>query len=451
MNFDSHNFNTLFEKTLVRVNADFESEMNPRSASSELSKVLKARVSSSEPSSNNFQLKRTADGVYHLQTSFLLYRDSRLVIINLLKWIERNGKTTINCNFFVDLKFMDSEPGPFKGTLFSTSIKIENIEKTKFVLDFDEAEIYRQFPDRRNYFRSQPIFRFEPVQKFIPKGIQDPRMYQIHSTANSGINFGTLIEGYLRMQYIGGESYEKKVDAILKIISQFCVIAWDCVINKTLTQKNLDRFSNYIKSQENLRESYFDYVIFKRNFPSINFTVDLVSDPKVLDSFYQILRDRIYEIISNIEIKGAFDLNYDTSISVFQIKDAKLKCKTLTSVEFIGCTLENGIFTKCDLYDTKIQNALINQSNLFLSSEASKCTLIDCFSNRTTELIDCTIDGMASVLNGKMNGGTFLTGKVGIFANITPNTVVVKYQPLKTGYIVAGDQIIIPTKKFRQL
>jgi hypothetical protein len=57
---------------------------------------------------------------------------------------------------------------------------------------------------------------------------------------------------------------------------------------------------------------------------------------------------------------------------------------------------------------------------------------------------------MASVLNGKMNGGTFMSGKVGIFANIMPNTIVVKYQPLKTGYLVAGDQIIIPTKKFRQ-
>lgn len=452
MNFDSHNFNALFEKTLIRLNADFESVMNPRSASSDLSKQLKIRVSSEEPSSNNFQLKRTADGVYHLQTSFLLYRDARLTIINLLKWIEQNGKTDVNCNFFVDVKFTDSHPGPFKGTLFFNSTKIENIDKTKFVLEFDESLVYKDFSNRKNYFRSQSIMRFEPVQKFIPGSIEnlDPRMYRVYTTSNSGINFESLIDGYLRIQYLGGESYEKKVNSILQIISQVCVISWDCVINKELAQNHVEKFSKLIKKTKQIRESYYDFAIFKKNYPKVNFTVDLVNDPKVLEVYYQSLRDRIYEIFTNITTDSSFDFNYDTAMSVFQIKDAKLKCKNVTNVEFIGCKIEFGIFDKCDFYDCNINNAMMNQSNLFLSSEAKNCTLYDSFCNRTTEIIDCVIDGTASVLNAKMIGGKFLSGKVGVFSDISDTTIVVKYQPLKTGYVVAGDQIIVPTKKYRQ-
>jgi hypothetical protein len=56
---------------------------------------------------------------------------------------------------------------------------------------------------------------------------------------------------------------------------------------------------------------------------------------------------------------------------------------------------------------------------------------------------------MSGVLNSKMTEGVFRNGKVGLFADISPQTTVIQYQPLKTGFVVAGDQILIPTKKFR--
>ena len=241
MNYNSHTLYPLFEKSLIRITADFESDKEPKSAVSELSKELKTKVSSSEPSSFNFQLKRGEDGVYHFTSSFLLHRDSRLVIINLLKWIQRNGKTDINCNFIIDLKFLDIEPGPFKGTLFSTATKIDNLDKIKFILQFDEESIYKEFPSRKNYFISQSIQNFEPTNKFIAKEYSsvDPRAYQVSSTSNCGINFEKLTEGFLRMQYIGGTRYEDKVDDVLNIINQFCVTAWDSTVNSNLTKENL--------------------------------------------------------------------------------------------------------------------------------------------------------------------------------------------------------------------
>lgn len=453
MNFDSHALSALFEKSLIRITADFGSEKNPKSAVSELSKALKTKVSSNETSAYNFNLKRTEDGVYHLETPFMLHRDARLVIINLCKWIERNGTTGRNDTLYMDLKFMDEIKGPFKGTMFNTATKIETIDKLRFILEFDETKVYKDFPTRKDSFNSQTIVQFEPIQKFIPreKEAVDPRVYNVPSTKNCGINFETLNEGFLRMQYIGGSGYEKKVEEILSTLNQFCITAWDCTINRGFSKENLITFEKAILLRKKIRDAYYDYAIFKQNFPKINFSIDLVTDPKVLETYYQVLRDRIYEIVSNMTIKGGFELNYDTTLSVFQVKEADISCRNISGVEFIKCKILYGTFVKCDMFDCEIQDAILNQCNLYLHTQAQRCNLYDSFSNRTTELIRCEVDGMAGVLNGKMTEGVFKTGKVGLFADISPETIVIQYQPLKTGYVVAGDQIIIPTKKFNQL
>lgn len=453
MNFNSHVLTALFEKSLVRIIADFGSDKDPRSVVSDLSKELKTKVSTSAPGPYNFQLFRSEDGVYHLETPFMLYRDSRLVVISLLKWIERNGVTNRNDNFFLDLKFIDEVQGPFKGTLFNTSTKIDNIDKLRFILEFDESKIYEAFPSRKEGFTSKSIVRFEPKQKFIPKENAhiDPTLYDIPSTQNCGINFETLTQGFLRMQYIGGTRYEQKVEEILSILNQFCVTAWDCTVNRGFTRENISRFEKAVAVHNKIRESYYDYQLFKTLFPEVKFSVDLIDDKKTLDSYYQHLRDKIYEIFTNLSYKGDLELNYDTTLSVFQIKEANIKGKNLTNVEFIKCKLEFGTYTKCDFYDCEIVDAKLNVCNLFLHTTANRCNLLESFANRTCELLNCEFDGMNGVLNAKMEGGLFKKGKVGSFAEISPSTVVLEYQPLKAGFWVAGDKIIIPTKKYRQL
>jgi hypothetical protein len=452
MNYDSHSLSVLFEKCLVRIVADFGSQKDPKSVVSELTKELKTKITKEEASSYNFQLTRSEDGTYHLKTSFLLYRDCRLTLINLLKWIERNGNTQRNHNLFVDLKFLDAEKGPFKGTLYSNASRIENVDKLKFILDFNEERIYGDFPNRKDSFNSQSIQRFDITQKFIPKNSQtiDPRFYSIPSTINCGINFDTLIDGYLRMQYIGGLDYEKKIQEILSALNQFCVTAWNATLNKSLNNKDVEKFKTIVDSKKIIRESYYDYSLFVKNYPKVKFSIDLIYQKQVLETYYQILRDRIYDIFSAIKIKGELELNYDTTISVFQIKEAEIEADSLSGVEFINCKINKGTFTDCDFYNCSISNSTIQRSNLFLNSTLNKCNLFDSFVNRTVKISDCEFEGANGVLNGDMERGIFKNGKVGLFANISQSTTVIEYKPLKSGYFVAGDQIIIPTKKFRQ-
>jgi len=453
MNFDSHALSTLFEKSLIRITADFGSEKDPRSVISDLSKELKTKISNAEPGPYNYKLTRGSDGVYHLETPFILYRDSRLLLISLLKWIERSGITERDNNLFIDLKFTDQIEGPFKGTLFNTGTKIDNIDKLRFILEFDESKVYSAFPSRKEGFVSKSILRFEPKQKFIPKenASIDPTLYDMPNTQYNGVNFEKLSEGFLRLQYIGGTRYEQKIEEILNILNQFCVTAWDCTINKGFSKSNIITFEKAVAVHNKIRESYYDYAIFKTYFPKVEFSVDLIFDPKTLETYYQILRDKIYDIFTNLEFKGTLDLNYDSSFATFQIKEADVKCKNIQGIEFIKSKIEFGTFTKCDFFDCEIVDAKLNLCNLYLHTEANRCNLLDSFSNRTTKLMNCEFNGMNGVLNGQMEGGLFRKGKVGSHAEISDTTTVIEYQQLKSGYMVVGDKVIIPTKIFRQL
>lgn len=449
-NFDSLSFSPLFEKSLVRVTAEFESSKSFNSVVTDLSKELKRKIGKDE-SSHNFQLLQLSDRSFRLISPFLLYRDSRLSIIGLFRWIERNATTIKNHEFLIDLKFLDAEKGPFKGTLFNTSTKIENIDRLKFILEFDESRVFDDFPSRRNWYTCQSIQQFDPIQKFIPKENEsiDPNLYRISTGKTTGIDFETLINGYLQMRYIGGTDYHKKVNEVLNILNEFCVTAWNCTVNKGFTQDNINKFEKLIQKTRVIRESYQDYALFKKNFPKINFTVDLLSDKKLLGTYYNVIRDRLFDLFSNIEFTKGFELNYDTVFGVIQIRDAKIKARRIQSVDFVNSDVEFGILEKCDFYESTVKDAVISECNLFRYTKVDRSKLINSVVNRTSELNSCTVEGLYGVMNGKMISGTFLNGKIGLFGDLSKDVKIIEYQKLKSGYLVAGDRVIIPTKKFR--
>ena len=450
MKYDKLAFSPLFEKTLVRFISEFNSDLSPSRVISDLSKELKRNVSNQPPGSYNINISRGKDGVYRIETAFMSYRDSRLTILSLFKWIERNGTTEKIHNMFVDIKFIDSEKGPFKGTLFNSGVTIDKIDKLKMILDFNESKVYDTFPSRRYGFNSKSITRFEPNQKFIPKEDSpvDPKFYSMPNTTDCGINFETLNQGFLRLQYIGGKDYIKKPQEILDIISEFAVSAWNSVVNSGYSKENLASFEKIVGRQAKVRESYLDYQLFVKNYPGIKFTVDLIDNPKTLYSYYQNLRDRIYDLLINIEFKGEFELNYDTALAAIQLKDAKLKCNVISNTEFINCEIEYGNLTNCDLYSCEVKDAILKGCNLFLETTADRCKLIDSFVNRTGELNNSEFEGHNGVLNGDMNGGIFRSGSIGVHAKVSKDTLVIEYRDLKPGYFVDGDKVIIPTKKF---
>ena len=448
MKFDKLSFSALFEKTLVRIISEFNSEMNSSMVSNGISKAINNKVSTNDAGSFNVKLQKLENKQYRLESAFMNYRDARLYCINLFSWIERNASTCSRCNFTVDIKFIDETPGPFKGTLFNKGITIEKIDKLKMILDFNEDRVYKVFPNRRYGFSSNSIKQFVPVQKFIPKEDSpvDPRFYTMPETHNSGINFETLNLGYLRLQYIGGTDYEKKITDILEILSEFVVSAWNCTHNSGYTKENIATFEKLVSNHNKIRESFRDYKLFKKNFPKINFTVDLMENPVTLDQFYQVIRERIFDLLVNMEIKGEVDLNYDSSVSILQLKEGTIKCNRVKNVEFVNCKIESGNLELCDFYGSEIKEAIVDKCNFF-DSDVFRSKIVNSMINRDSVVVDSEFTGQHGAMNGKMTGGIFRSGGIGAYGDLDSSVVVIEYTKLKPGYWVVGDKVIIPNKK----
>jgi hypothetical protein len=231
-------------------------------------------------------------------------------------------------------------------------------------------------------------------------------------------------------------------------MNDFVVTSWNCVKNKGFTRDEITKFQKIVKKVELARESYRDYAMFKRNFPKVNLSVDLMSDKKLIDTYYSNLRDRLFDIFTNIEFEGELDINYDSAFRVFQIKEAKLKVRKADSIEFVQCQIERGNFSNSAFYDCEIIDSILKECNIYKDSVCNRSLLINSFANRTTEIRSCEVSGPNSVLNAKMFGGVFRQGKIGEFAEFDKDVVVVSYQRLRTGYQVYGDRVIIPTKKY---
>lgn len=445
-------YSPLYENTLVRVISEFTTEMTPSSVLKELTKVLKRKVSKDAPGAYNISISQDAAGYYRLETGFLTYRDARLITISLFSWVEKFGMADKNHNFFYDIKFVDAEAGPFKGTLFFKGISIQKIDKLKFILEFDEEKVYKVFPSRRYGFNTKSILRFDINQRFIPReaSIVDPKFYSVPNTIESGVNFELLSQGFLRLQYIGGQDYVKKPQEVLDILNDFCLCAWEAASNPKFTKDNIAKFEKIVQKQNKVREAYIDYSVFKKNYPDITFTVDLNEDHRTLDYYYSIIKDRIFDLLSSSKFSGnEFFLNYDSNISALQVKEAKINCQgNISNVEFVNCEIKFGNFKLCDFYDCKVEDARVTQSNFYLDSDIIRCLFIDSFANRTTILDNTEVLGVNSVVNGKVEKGIIRSGKIGEHAEISKGTIVLQYSNLKSGYFVVGDKIIIPSKKF---
>lgn len=151
MDYSINKISILSENCLLRVIADFNSSLGLRSAIFSLGKTLNEKISDKIIENSEFsELKITESGKFSLCSKFYNYREFRIKVINLLKWIQQNGSTDSSCNLYIDLKLVNKTEGPFKGTMFFKGNSVENINKLKFILSFDESKIRLNFSERTN-------------------------------------------------------------------------------------------------------------------------------------------------------------------------------------------------------------------------------------------------------------------------------------------------------------
>jgi len=431
------NFNLKNDEILLnaRIGIEFEffANMPLDKTVTELSRLLNKKIticskahSDFKPTADNYKIEPDMSGgakLLELVTGSHPYQDARLIIIKVFKWIKENGHTSDRCGIHLNISFDKDKCG---------DTFLSNLNVLKFILDFDEDFIYKLFPKRRGLVYAKSVKFIVPRDKYFFSVIGNINPYNfIYPTEKYyGVNFKKLVSNYLEFRYIGGDKYETKTNDILTLLDHFILQLYNSATNKEFTNENLTELRKILDNYKHLTKAYKSFTIFKEYYPNVGFLVDLDSDSRRIDTFWPIIRDRLFSLLNECNLKDGI-INYDSDTNKLQIKDADLTDSfKIEDVDLIECKV-NGILTNCDIFESEINNAEIYSSNLFNNTKAKGCKLENCYVNNSVILNDCYVYGKKSLMNGSMIGGIFREGRITNLSKFD-GTERVEFEKLKT-------------------
>lgn len=418
----------------IGIEFEFYSNLETQATVDSLSKLLNRKIrledkahSDFQPSTEVFKLEPDMSGgkgLMELVTGAMLYRDARLVIIKMLGWIRENGYTTDRASIHLNMSFA-------KGVL-EDSMMISKMNILKFILEFDEARVYKYFPNREDSTYAKSIKWVMPKQEafYYNENLISSDNFTFANTKYYGINFEKAQSNYLEFRYIGGKDYEKRCDDILHLAEMFIMSIWHSCFNQAFTPQNKIEMKRILHKNQPLMEMLKDYSAVNKHWPEIHILVDLQDDPQVIGVHWNRFKKKVLELLSNGGMTEGV-INYDSDFGMVQIKDGKFKTAYLLSeFEFVNCELSGNI-EFCELYGSKVSGGNILRSNLYQGSEIIDSKVESSFVHGSCTLKNCYVFGRDGIFKGKMEGGIFREGGVGPHARFGDDTEVIVSKKIK--------------------
>ena len=373
--------------------------------------------SSGEVDTDHFKIEPDlslgSDGV-ELITGPLAYVNAKIILLKILKIIQEFGRTDDKCSIHINISF-DKEQTP--NTL-------DFLNPLKIILKMDEDFVYNFFPHRKNNFYAKSVKKIIPFRDYDFSDIASNLLInclELPETRYYGINIKNMNSGRLEFRYIGGADYHKKTDEILQLMDYFIILTYEC-INAKLDEEDLAKLREYLSDNISNFKKFAKYDSFIAEFPSVKLQVDKDSDYKIVNSFYGKFYNNLYDIISNIYNLSDCVINYDTDTHKLEIVQANFKTIfDVKNINIIECTIDGGSFTKCEILDSEIRNGHIDGCKL-TSTNLYRCKVENSTIDHGCKLVDCYVYNC--VLNGKMEGGVFRSGKIGEFAEMDSNVKI---------------------------
>lgn len=387
-----------------------------------------------KPDENNFKIESDLSGgpdMVELVTGPLPYVNSKIILLKILKILDKYAKTDEKCSIHINISFEDNGDGMI----------LNNLNTLKLVLEVDEDMIYNYFPDRKNNIYAKSVKTIIPFKGFdfslnaidiLQSNINFP------DTKYYGINFQTIQSGRLEWRYIGGANYHKKTAEILSLMDYFISKTWDC-INQKLDKDDLDKLQKYLFENINIFKKFSNYDDFIAEFPTIDIQVDKINEYSVLKGYYDTFYNEIYEIVRNTYNLKNCIINYDTEVNRIELVDATFKTIfDLNNIDFIECSMNSGRYTSCnfisselingtihggDVLDSNIFNSKIESSRIDKDSEIEDCYLYQCN-------IDGAVKGNTVLRMCKIGANAIIDDSVRIVTDI--NYFHTAHEPEKT-------------------
>jgi len=360
-----------------------------------------------------------------LVTGSLPYQEARVTLIKVLKWIKENGYTNSRCGIHFNISFNDEK----MGSSFLTSMN-----RLKFILDFEEDKIWKDYPDRQNSVYAKSIKFVIPADKLSLETAKNVTQgdFIFPTEKYYGVNFLKLEKNYLEFRYLGGEDYEKKTDKLLATQDFFIESLYKSAANPKFDAEDKKKLTKILDKHRDAIEAYRSFKLFKENFPDIGILVNMDTDDRNINSFWSKIREKIFELLTEGTLKKGI-INYDSNTGKIQVKDADLKgAFKIEEVDLIDCKNVRGIVNKCDVFGTTLEGAEIYESNLFDGCKTLNCKLKDCYVNVSSTVEDSYFCGKNGVMNGSMKNGIFREGKITDLSKFD-GTEVVEFEKIIPG------------------
>lgn len=425
---------------LSRMGFEFEfySKHSVEKTATLISRVLNKKISVEDkahsdfsPTHNHYKIEPDMSGgkkLMELVTGSIPYQDARIELIKILKWIQGNGSTSDKCGIHINISF-----DPDK----TSSFFLSHMNILKFILDFDEDFIYNIFPDRKGSVYSKSIKYITPKNKFYFDNISNinPHDFILPSEKYFGVNFMKLVKNYLEFRYLGGEGYENRILDILKLIDHFTISLYNSAKSNDFTKENYSELRKILNRYQHKIKAYHSIEKFKEYYPNVGLLVDLDSDDRRINTYWSIIRDKLFILLNECDLKDGI-INYDSNTSKLQIKGSDLtQSFKIENIDIIDCKVK-GILTNCDIFNCEIEESEVYTCNLFNNTKAIHSKIMDCYTNKTSTLINCYVDGNNSIMNGLMEGGILRKGKITNLSRFDKDVEKIEYEKIKTNYYV---------------
>ena len=303
---------------------------------------------------------------------------------------------------------------------------ISRMNTLKFILDFNEKQVYKLFPDRETSVYAKSIKWVMPkVDAFhFNSANTSVHNYDFPDTKYYGINFEKKLKNYLEFRYLGGKDYENKQESIFYLWEMFIYQMWKSCNNPDFTEENKLELRRILHKNEPVADSLRDFRNVNKNWSKIEILVDLKDHGETIDMYWDRMKHKVMNLITQGGMTEGI-VNYDSDIGHIQIKDGKFPvCFGLEGYDFIDCDIRGNI-EKSNLFGCKVKGSMLLRCNLYQNTDVKESKIESCYVHGSCNLTNSYVFGRDGVFKGKMIGGIFREGMMSDNARFEDVEIVV--------------------------
>lgn len=314
-----------------------------------------------------------------LVTGIMPYNEAIHTLFKILNFISENGFTSERTGIHINISFNELDLGLRE--------RLQHLNVFKYILNLNEAKIFELWPSAKS--RIQKIYKnsvlnIYPKNKFIAEtGLAysypaSPSDFNLPHAKYFGLNFTKLPKNYLEIRYAGGKDYETKKKETVELINYMAESLYETLLhNSEYSPAENRKISDLLTKHREILLSVKTYENFVHSHPEIELFVDLRNDPRIVESNYENLKEKLFELITTGNLKRGI-VNYDTAKQRVQLKDANLKEGfSVKGIDFVNCTIE-GEITNCELFGCKVRSSHVQESTIITGNDIRYSYLRGC-------------------------------------------------------------------------